>query len=414
MPFPFWYRLLLRGVVCAVFWTSLSFAQSDLGDLRELLAQADSTSPVLANARAQLATARAAYTSARALPNPSLFLNHETIEGGGTGVEENTIGIRQNLGFLWTQSSRWSSAKSAYEAASASYEERRRELHTDILLSAERYEQLRMQRVFLDSLSGINNRLVETAVARLKVGDISAYDAERIQLEQIELDSRKAELIQTEQAELIRLMELTGLPAADVEGARTAYALASPFQDEGAALNYAREHRHRLRELELAAKSAAKSVAMARMNVLPDLNFGIGQKTVDPDLDGIYLEADLEIPIFGQRRSAVQQAHAEKSAADIRVSAGRRVVEQEVRSAFEEWQHAQRLASLDTDQTGRAKRNLKLAEELYLNGETGTWELIDALRTSIDALIAAHNLELTRIRAALELRRVTGYPLLEN
>ncbi|MBU1983065.1 TolC family protein [bacterium] len=406
-------RLLLCGVACLLLYPAI--LRADSPPLARLLALADSASPALLEARLAVAEARANHTSARGFPNPAVFFESEDLSQDGIGSRESTVGVRQNLGFLWAQTPRASAARLAYEAALAQYEEQRRRLNADLVLALTRLRQLEIECRFLDSLLAVTDELLRHANARQQAGDLSDYDTERIRLEAIELNSRYAAALEAEQEVKADLTRRSGLSFALFEPAVLSEIPAPEFSDAGAAVHHAYSHRPLLREQEIRRTAAERNRTAASRNRLPDLSVALGQKKVVDGPEGFVWEVALELPLFHQRRSATTLARDQAGNAATLYESSKRTVEQDVRSAYAQWQALTRFGSEHLHGVGqRAQANLKLAVSLYLNGESGSLDLVDALRTGIDALTAAHELELGRTRAALHLRLATGLPLLEN
>ncbi len=408
-----WLTLLLGAFFVSVF-PSPSLAQSAAYSLQQVIAALDSTSPALAEARTELARARAAYTSSRAFPNPALFGTQETLNDAANSMER-VIGVRQNLGFLWSMSSRYGSTKTAYEAAQHAYVETKRELELLVITQAFEYDRLREQNTLMDSVLSRASQLAEATSARRKVGDIAPYDEQRLQLELIQLYNRKQELQQEESHALAELLTFTGIPAGQVTQIELSTPPLATFGSEDEAVQYALAHRPEVKRVALQSKSARRALAQTRWNQLPDLSFGIGNKTLDPGPSGLYLEGELEIPLWNQRRSEKNIVRSELARAEVQQRNQLQLVEHEVRSVWRQLQLAEQLQPLaGTDIADSASLNMSRGVRLYLEGEMSALELVDALRTGIDARDAALSLRNSLAVARAELRRVVGLDPLEQ
>jgi len=153
----------------------------------------------------------------------------------------------------------------------------------------------------------------------------------------------------------------------------------------------------------------------AKWNQLPDLSVGIGRKEADTDLSGWVWKADLEIPLWGQRRSERHLARVEHERAAAVYRAAQLEAEQDARAAFAEWSSLSEAALL-TESFGRedAEVSVNRGIELHASGEFSAAELVDALRSSLDALAANLDLQTALLSANLKLRFVTGLPILEE
>ncbi len=408
-----WLTLLL-GAFFISFVSSPSFAQPEAYSLQQVIASLDSTSPVLAEARTDLARARAVFASSRAFPNPSLYATREGLHDAAQTTEQ-VVGVRQSIGFLWSLPSRYSSAKAAYDAARAGYTEARRELEARVILQTFEYDRLRQQSAVLDRVLFQAARLAEATAARRKVGDISPYDEQRFQLEHVQLQNRRQELLGDQQTALTGLVRLTGLPATQLENITLAAPVSPAFASEDEAVRHAVEHRPRLVQAERQSVAARRAHSAARWNQLPSLALLVGTKKLDPGSSGYYLEGELEIPLWNQRRRERNLARAEQEQVDVRYRMEQKAVEQEVRAAYRQLQLVERLQPpAETDLADSASVNMTRGVRLYLEGEMSALELVDALRTGIEAQDAALRLRNSLAVARAEMRRVAGLEPLEE
>jgi len=403
---------LLLFAVCAS--AGIVFCQSAPLSISEVLAALDSSSPVLAEARVELALARTEFTSARALPNPMLFTEQENLSNDGNDMKESTVGARQELGFLWSLGPRISAGRNTYRAGQANYAEIRRALEMEVILSIYRTVSQRNQLAIMDTVLHSGRRIEQAVLARQQAGKVSGFDAERVRIEILTLANDRASLEADYGATRIDLIQLTGLPSdafADNSFEQTAEI---PFGSSEEAVGYAHEHRPLLAQTEYEFSAARRAVTAARLDMLPNLNLGVGQKKVEEDFRGIVWEAELEIPLFQQRRSQLHVLRARQREASVNRTARELQVGQEVRSAFERWTSLKQTekAAMDTLATN-ARRNIERASRLYTEGRLSTLELVDALRSGFESFAAAAELGQSRLTADLELRRTSGLPIWE-
>ena len=407
-----WLTLLLGAFLVSLPFSS-SLAQPEAYSLHQVIASLDSTSPILAEARTNLARARAAFTSSRAFPNPALFGTQETLNDAASSTER-VIGVRQNLGFLWSLPFRHASTKATYEAAQAAFVEARRELIVRAIEQVYEYDRLQRQSDLMDSVLIRADQLAEATTARRRVGDIAPYDEQRFHLEQVQLQNRKQELQREASVAQNELVRLCGLPVHTI----SSLALALPsvtFTTEDEAVRYAQENRPELRRSELQVTAARRALSQARWDQLPDFSVGAGNKQLDPGPSGLYLEGELEIPLWNQRRSDRNVARAELLQAELEHVSQQKLVEQEVRAAYRRLQLIERLQpSSDINLADSASVNMSRGVRLYLEGEMNALELVDALRTGIESQDAALMLRNSLAVARAEMRRVSGLDPLEQ
>ena len=98
MHYSFWeLPLSVRAAILFLFLISLTpYASS--ADLKQLFAAADSVSPVLVEARLDLARALADYQTSCGMPNPTLFGSRESVSNDQANEVELTFGVLPTFG----------------------------------------------------------------------------------------------------------------------------------------------------------------------------------------------------------------------------------------------------------------------------------------------------------------------------
>ncbi len=413
MHFPVLFVPLLTRAAFFVMSLVIACSASNAENLSWILTEFPLTSPVLADARLKLSEARADYTSNRALPNPYLVGEQERWDDDSVPTET-TIGIRQNFGFLWTQSSRVRAARLAYESELAKFEELQNELAAQVVATSYNYDGFRRQSVVLDSVLNRARELTDAMAARRELGDVSLYDEQRLQIELVQLQHRRQQLFAEEQRTLTELIRLTGLSEHPLEAINIDIEILPSEMSMEEGLSYGLEHRPRAVAAARKLESADWSHRAARLSQLPDFSIGFGLKSQKPGQDGSVIDAELEIPIFGQRRSQKQLATANLRRAEVHMQSEQQLVEQEIRAAYKQWNHLQNLnAFAYTGMADSAKRNMERGVLLYLEGESSALELVDALRTGIEAQRATVEIRNALVAAKVELRRALGLNIVE-
>jgi len=414
MRFPLVMTPLLTRAAFFVTFAACAAAHAATPSLSEVIAGMDTTSPLLAEARLKLSAVRSAYLSSRALPNPAFFAERQNLSGESGSETELTLGIQQPLGFLWSRAPRVSARKLSYEAEQAAYDETRRELTVRVVVAAASYRSLVAQRTMLDSVVQMAERAGRAMEARRREGDVSDYDAKRLQAELIQLQRRRLELTAELNKVAMEFVGLTGLPAEILLSLSPPELPAPSLGDVEAAVQYALQHRLRVESSRKSAEASRRAHTASKLNQLPDFSIGVARKTADPDFSGVLWQADIEIPVWGQRRSERNLARAEYERATVEYQAELQRIEQEVRAAMSEWTLLQGPdATLRSFTVEDAELSLNRGFRLYLSGEFGSLELVDALRTGLEALQAQLDLQTAFLTANLELRRVTGLAILE-
>ncbi|MCB9367170.1 MAG: TolC family protein [Calditrichaeota bacterium] len=415
MPSQLSKLTLLLGAFVVLSLLGVCSAQPETLSLSQVVSALDSSSPVLAQARAELTVAHAALTSSRALPNPALFGAQETLNDGDNSSER-VVGVRQNLGFLWTQAPRTASARAAYESARAAFLEDRNAIIEQVIELAYDYDRYKSQSTLMDSVLFLSEQLSHATSVRRRVGDISPYDEQRFQLELVQLQNRRGELEREASSAMLELMHVTGLSSTLLSNLSLTSPPPAQFDTEEAAVQYALMHRPELSRTERQIVANKYSVAGTRWNQLPDLSIGVGRKSLDPGPDGFVVEAELEIPLWNQRRSDKSIARAGLIQAEVQHNNTVRSVEEEVRGAYRRLRLAERFQpASQVNYADSASTNMLRGVQLYAEGEISAFELVDALRTSVEAQDAVLMLRNALATARAELRRAVGLnPIEEN
>jgi outer membrane protein, heavy metal efflux system len=383
-------------------------------NISEITAGLDTTSPLLADSKLKLAAARAAYTASRALPNPTLFAEGQTLKNGNGNDNEQTVGVQQSLGFLWSQPSKVAARRLAFEAELAAYEETRRNVIVRIVSTVAHLRSIEQQSALLDTVLLTVERLQDAMNARHREGDVSEYDAKRLSAELIQLQQRRLQLTTEKNKMTVEFVDATGLPASVLIDLVLPHLSVPALESEEEAQRLAIAYRPSLQAKTQMVQASRRAFTAAKLNQWPDFLIGVGRKTAEAKLSGLLWKAELEIPIWGQRRSERNLARAEYERAEIEYQAAVRSVEQEARAAFAMWFFLRKTdAKTQTFNQYDARVNLNRGVQLHASGDFSSAELVDALRSSLDALAAALDLQTARLTTNLELRRATGLPILE-
>ncbi|MBK6766726.1 MAG: TolC family protein [bacterium] len=408
MPSQLTWLTLLLGAFFVFVTSTAAAAEFQIYSLRHVAAALDSTSPILAEARWQLEQARAAVSSSRAFPNPTLFGSQETLDDAESSTER-VAGLRQSLGFVWSLRPRLAAANAEVDAAQASYLETKHDLIAHVVQLAFDYDRLKRQFELMDSVLVRADQLAAAIAERRRIGDVAPYDEQRFQLEQVQLRRRKQELQTNASGVLLELVRLTGLPTERLANLALPLPPPTEFRSEDDAVQHALAARPELRRLEQHVAASKHALAQAKWNQLPDFSFGVGQRMLDPGPSGLYFEGELEIPLWNQRRNERNIARAELHLAELQRQRFELSVQAEARQAYRQLQIAERLQpSTDSTLPDSATVNMTRGVQLYLEGEMSAFELVDALRTNVEAQDAVLSLRNSLAVARAELRRAVG------
>lgn len=402
-------RPLLRGVV--VFFCALLFNTNagKTATLAELLAATDSTSHEILLAKEELARSSAVHSNARAIPNPVIFGSNEELGS----VRETGLGLNQELGFIWNRGAEINSAAASVSAANAYLRLTQSRVYSNVLSDLLRLHHLNEQLDLLNDISSQLELILLSNDKREQAGDISTFDAMRVRFESISIHKKRIEILRDIEALEKSLGRECGLAYKTALRSIHREMVEIPFTNAEDALRYAREHSPELQGISLRSESARQAKSAASWRRLPDFSIGIGQKSNNLDEQGWILEAELELPIFYRRNAELRLRKAEYERASKEVRSVSAQLSEEVLRAFDLWRNANSHSQLSFPPE-MLRNHLKTANDLYLSGEIGYIELLDAIEASETAQLEQFEIEASRLQTDLNLRLLTGFPILEN
>ncbi len=372
------------------------------------LERARTQNPSLAMATAAADAATHRIRPAGALDDPRVAYDASNIPTGdfdfeSTPLSGHQLGLRQKLPFPGLLSNRKDAARKAAEASSLLVEDRR--LVVDGAVESS-WAELAFARQALDITNrniDLLRQLAATAESKYRVGSGLQQDVLRAQVELtvlLEEELRRTEAIERAEARLVALLDLPAdaeLPAtAELALEANAPALPSLLDDLD-------EKNARLRAAERRVEEARHRVAVAKLEGLPDVDFGVGYR-VRQNVAGDPVEGDdffsagltVRLPVD---RSKWRARVAEREALLRRAEAELRVVRTElgsrVRSAHAELTRAAaEEALLETGLVPQARQSLEASRSAY---KVGRIEFLSLLDSQVRLLQA--ELRLARARA---------------
>lgn len=354
---------------------------------------------------ARVELALAAVTAAGVLPNPSVALERESVDGSPEGF----VRLALPLEISGRAGARVEAAEALLEAARAGGEQERLALVIEALAV---YSDASSARLRASVLRGLVEALMERTRevrARAERGEASGYELGRLELE---LGTYQDHLAEVE-------VELSGarLVLAALMGSESELDPVDPLQVarpvaaevlEVAAL----EARGDLRAAGHRIESARHQSSAGRRGWVPALELTGGIKTGEVGGEtriGYVAGIGLSLPVFDRGQAERERADAELRAAE----AERRLLLRDVKLAVRVAHGAlvRRIAQVERfekEQLPRLDELVRRAEVSYGEGERSIFELLDAYRTAKE--LRLRHVELLRgaKQSALELQRAVG------
>lgn len=352
------------------------------------------------------AEARARRSAAAAIPNPSAFLEYETLDGAVGESNETTAGISTRVDFLWKRGARIESADRRNRIAEHRIDDEQRRISYDVARFFLTYESASDELATLRSSRESLMRARQIAESLVANGEISQSHLRRIELAIEQLEMEFVDLEARQAGIAAQLAALTGVGGAAPNGRIQLVDLA--FNSAAEAIAAAHEHRPDLQAIEAYAQWQEAETNRVRAEGRPEASLDLAYKRNSDDQSGAFIGLSVELPIFGQSRAQTALALAEQRHADRQFNQARRGATGEVAAAFQRWQ---RLLQMERQQS--ASRSDKGSDNAYLQsvaaaftaGDTSLLEYLDALSIHRDStrsrVTFMHQLKLATVELAL-------------
>ncbi len=386
--------------------------------LREALELMRSRSPLLASARAHLDAVAANEVTAGLRPNPVFTSANEDFNVFNPSrfdirrSQEFTDSVLQTIERGNKRRYRVESARGATRVAQDSYRDAERQLELAVktafvgMLLAKANLQLAR-----DNLSDYQET-VRLNEIRLKAGEISPTELDRIRVEQARFDTDllNAQLaLQQARVQLESLLGLQDLPEKfDIEGELLAPELALALPDLVAKAVASRPDYLAARDTVVKAQS---DVRLADANGTTDVAIGSEYKRNGPD-NTIGFTMQIPLRIFDRNQGEKLRTRREFEASRLTESATRIAVLSDVAQAYEAYRSSLARAQLySRDYLGRARQVRDRVAFSYRNGASSLLDYLDAVRSYREVELAWRSSYAQVMSSVHQLSFVTGTEL---
>lgn len=377
---------------------------------QDLLVQAQTTAPRLAEARAEIARAEGLARQARAFPNPAVSVEVENFSGSGPfkgmGLSETTGSIGQTIELGGKRSARMASGQAEVQAARGRATRIRAEYAFDLAAAyagseaSERRLQLATQSV---DLAAEDARIAGALVQAGREADVRRFQAEAA------LQAARATLEEARAARASAFANLTALvgapgPITSIPSgllARSDQAFPGLLPDPLTSPGYLAAQAER--------EAAARRVRVERLRAIPDVTASVGVRRFKGD-DATALVAGFSapFPIFDQNRGNISAARSELNAAEARLNAALFDAEAAVRSGSARLSAAESRIQAAQQGERAAEAAHRLTRLGYEGGKISLAELLNAQRALAGARAQTIDAALERVSAQAALARLSG------
>lgn len=376
----------------------------------DLLRQAQSSAPRLAELAADVDQAQGLAAQAGARPNPTAALEVEDFAGSrpytGFDQSQTTLSASMPLELGGKRPARIAAGRASVGAARARRGAAQAQFAFELAgayADAEAAE-LRLQL----AAGGVALAEDDARVARALVTAGKEAELRGLQATSAVSSARAAlELSRAQRATaLSRLTALAGSPAPITSVGRGLLTradapLAQPTLDPLSTPTYL--------AAQAARESAALRVRVERTRATPDLTLGMGiRRYAGEDATGFVASVSAPLPIFDRNRGNVSAAQAELRGAEARLNAARLDAEGDIRSTLAQATAADARLSAARETERTAEEAYRLTRIGYEAGKLQLVELFNARRALADALASTLDARLGRLSAEAALARLQG------
>lgn len=396
--------LLGSVMVCGISEAATAPAYPDL------LKQALTSAPRLAESQANIDAALGDARQAKAWRNPSLGIDAENFnsERGSPTYDgrQTTYSLSQPFELGGKRQARSSAAQAQVRVAQAGGRQTQADFAAELASAYADAEAAQARTViYSDDLK----RAEQDLTAAQALTDAGKEASIRVAQAKASLASASA-LVEASKAEtvaaLARLSALTGSAETYTE-VTPALLTANQGQLAIPAFNIARSP-------VVEAARAERDVAMAQVRVeqakaIPDLDLSIGLRQFPGrSQNALVAGVAVPLPLFDRNRGAVAAAEARRTAADARLRSTEAVVTADQRTASAQASASDLRLKAATESRDYAAEAYRLARIGYEAGKTPLLELLATRRAFADAEISLVNTRLDRARAVIALARASG------
>ncbi|MBV6510769.1 MAG: hypothetical protein FMNOHCHN_00246 [Ignavibacteriaceae bacterium] len=324
-------------------------------------------------------------------PNPLMSYSGEILQGQGPGYEEWSISGSYPLNYFWERGTGIKASEKTVEAQKLLLNHLLSELtaKTVTVYSSHYIYQKLTQR--LDTIYIKVKELSEAVRNRLKEGDISEYEMQRILIELQKIIAAKSDAASRKRQAGNELKLLTGKANPDIITTEKPFMRLPGYEGRDEAILTGIEKRSDLAAAVIAAEGAEADLSYNKLQSIPDILLSAGYKKQTGDLSGTVFSLDVEIPLFNRNQSGIQQSETELSLLQSEIQYMKEKIRTEIADAFDEYLAANSLFTLHSQHDFRSLLTTILFS--YESGELSLVELTDGLRTCVEGLTEEARLE---------------------
>lgn len=376
----------------------------------DLLKQAESSAPRLAESRAGVRQAEGLARQSQTLPNPTVGLTVENLAAGdrfaAISPRQTTVEVQQPLELGGKRAARAAAGSAGLDAARAQAEQAQADFAYDL---ARAYLEAEAAGVRADLAAEALSMALEDARAANALVQAGKEANVRAVQARAAVEAARAGVAEAgagREAALARLTALAGSPAPFT-------AVAGGILAHGDALEPVRSidplATPAYRAARAAREAAARRMRVEQSRAAPDLSASLGYRQLAGVSGGALVAGvSMALPLFDRNRGNVAAASGELGAAQARLDAARLDAEAEARVGQSRLQASEgRLRAAKDNETAAAEA-YRLTRLGYTEGKVGLIELQSARRGLTEARGQTLDARIDRLLAEASLARLQG------
>ena len=393
----------------------------------DLVRRALASNAELAAVRLDINRARARLRQAGLRPNPTLDFEQQRGVFNNPGESNTSLGVSVPLELGGKRKGRIDLAQAEFEAVQSEVADRERRLANDVRAAYAEAMAAARELSITAELNAIDTQTARVVEARVSEGDASPLELNLLRVEVDRLRARRALVEGRLQAALLRLKNLTGIPADEALRLRedlTTFVLADPPASLEAAVEIALRTRPDLRLAKLNEEVAQAGLRLARAQAVPDVTafsrYSKSRSSFDQTPIGVLNDRDklfaygvsISIPVLNRNQGGKAEAEAAIAQSQQRRQFIEAVVRAEVSSAYARYQAAtQSINIFEQGVIARSNENIKAIRGAYQVGAFRITELLTEQRRLIDSQREYTEALAERYRALADLQAALGVPV---
>lgn len=300
--------------------------------------------------------------------NPEVAYDHEGIESS----REWQITLHKSFVMPFSHSARRDGWEDRIRAAELQFDQNVLHLLADLKAGYVRMRLLDAYLAKLAQLEKIVTKAANVAEARHSEGEISGIERHLIQLSALSLDAHRRRALY-ERSEISAGWHATiGVLAGNNANLVTPIVykpvLLEPRNEYVAQL----EQRPGIKSREMLQQALRKHAEAAEPSLIPGIDFYVGYKQIDPDLDGFVGGVALSLPIFDRKAGAARQLEAEQRIAENKLVLYRSRATAEIGTLVDLIEDAQPMLSTNA---ARIEKDASVIGSLFYSYQEGGYTL---------------------------------------